>query len=222
MFELGVQHTSNNSVISGYVGNAASSSGSLGCERSTVTTPEFPDGVPTLGCRVYFALTDGDGNPVPTTLTDAHNSNRPSGAVSPDGPTSYILSRNPKDGDGLPPGQVPAHDRRRRVPACDDLDRRPAQRCRNRPAGRPVPREQHRRAREHDRPDQRRRSRHAGHRAELRRRRPDRVRSERTDQANFSCDRSRSRCPPGGSARPTSPACSRSARPSGAPNPGTA
>jgi hypothetical protein len=105
MFHLAREVTTNASVISGYVGNAASSSGSLGCEVSPVTTKEFPDGIPTFGCFVYFALTDGDGNPVPTTLGSADNANRPKGSVSPDGPTSYILSRNPADGDGLAPGQ---------------------------------------------------------------------------------------------------------------------
>ena len=105
IFHLGRESATNTSVISGYVGNAASSSGSLGCEVSAIKTTEFPDGIPTLGCFVYFALIDGDGNPVPTTLGTADNANRPKGSVSPDGPTSYILSRNPADGDGLAPGQ---------------------------------------------------------------------------------------------------------------------
>ncbi len=97
---LPVQHTSYNSVIAGFVSNAASSSGSLGC----VLPPVSP-----LGCRVNFSLFDTNtGAVLDTTLkTGGADTSNPGTAVSKNGPTLFLLSRTPTNAegsDGLPPG----------------------------------------------------------------------------------------------------------------------
>ena len=105
---LPVQHTSYNSVIAGFVSNAASSSGSLGCDRANPIPPATV-GIPLLGCQVNFSLFDTNtGSVLNTTLKNGGDDNaNPGSAVSKNGPTLFLLSRTPTkpDGsDGLPPG----------------------------------------------------------------------------------------------------------------------
>lgn len=97
-FRLTSSKTVDTSTIAGYVGNAIASSGSLDC---TTNGAALPPG----DCRVYFALTDSDGNPVESTVSNDPNSVRPSEAVNPNGPTPYLISLNPAQGDGLKPGR---------------------------------------------------------------------------------------------------------------------
>ncbi len=98
--KLPVQHTAYNSVIAGFVSNAASSSGSLGCNQPPLAA---------LGCHVNFSLFDTNtGSVLKTTLKQGGNDTlNPGSAVSKNGPTLFLLSRTPTkaDGsDGLPPG----------------------------------------------------------------------------------------------------------------------
>ena len=101
-FHLGTHSTPNSSTIAGYVGNAVASGASLGCIRQV---PLDPTSAPVVGCDVYFALTDSDGVPIPATLGKDDNTVQPHEIASLDGPNSYILALNPKQGDGLKPGR---------------------------------------------------------------------------------------------------------------------
>jgi hypothetical protein len=96
-FSLKLAPTINTATITGYVGSAISSGGTLGCADNT-TAPPPPGGVV---CQVTFTLTDSDRHTVPTRLKDGDPfavTSRATPAVT--GPTPYTLSAE----DGVPPG----------------------------------------------------------------------------------------------------------------------
>ncbi|MCW2658465.1 MAG: Cna domain protein, partial [Jatrophihabitans sp.] len=87
-FGLKLAPTVNTSTITGYVGSAISSGGTLGCTTQPV-------------CAVTFTLIDSDNQPVPTRLKDGDPfTNTSSEAPAPGGPTPYTLSAE----HGLAPG----------------------------------------------------------------------------------------------------------------------
>ncbi len=99
-FTLSTYHVTHTSTIVGYVANSISSSGSFGCLYDAAHNP-------ITGCTVWWQLFDSSGNPVSTTLNPTvDNALKPSRDVTNlNGPVPYELSMNPKQGDGLQPGQ---------------------------------------------------------------------------------------------------------------------
>ncbi|MEO9139101.1 MAG: carboxypeptidase regulatory-like domain-containing protein, partial [Jatrophihabitans sp.] len=101
-FVLAPQSVTNTSTITGYLGSATTSGGTLACPTTTVPAPPAgAGGAPTVDCSIFFTLTDSDNAPVPTRLpggTDYLATSTTSPATS--GPTPYTLSAQ----DGLAPG----------------------------------------------------------------------------------------------------------------------
>ncbi|MDT4915286.1 MAG: large repetitive protein, partial [Pseudonocardiales bacterium] len=101
-FNLALAPTVNTSTITGYVGSAVSSGGTLGCTSPLPTQPPPPSGTPAdLNCAVTFTLTDSDGHSVATRLKDGDAFEVTSReAPAARGPTPYTLSAE----NGLAPG----------------------------------------------------------------------------------------------------------------------
>ncbi|MEO6885020.1 MAG: carboxypeptidase-like regulatory domain-containing protein, partial [Jatrophihabitantaceae bacterium] len=101
-FDLPLAPTINTSTITGYVGSAVSSGGTLGCPTSGSTVTPAP--TPTPGgpdCQVTFTLTDSSMNPVSTRLKDGDPFTPISHeAPANGGPTPYTVSAE----NGLAPG----------------------------------------------------------------------------------------------------------------------
>ena len=90
-FALEPETTVNTSTITGYVGSATTSGGTLGCH------PGSTGGT----CEIFFTLTDSDGDSVPVHLADGQPYQATSTITPADsGPTPYTLSAE----HGLAPG----------------------------------------------------------------------------------------------------------------------
>lgn len=93
-FTLKAEMTVNTSTITGYVGSATTSGGTLGC-------PTPLAGVPPLTCTIFFTLTDSERQPVLTQLPGG-TTYQATSTITPatNGPTPYTLSTQ----NGLAPG----------------------------------------------------------------------------------------------------------------------